>query len=90
MTLHTTSETAQKIKALKGKKQYKELLEMAMAMPSTKERYLIQANALLHLKKWKDLAETCEKGLDLVANEAEASDFYNLKGKALGKQGNYE
>lgn len=36
MTLHTNQETAQKIKALKGKKQYKELLELAYAMPSTK------------------------------------------------------
>ena len=55
MVLQTNQETANKIKAMKGKKQYKELLEMALAMPSTKERYLIQANAYLHLKKWKNL-----------------------------------
>lgn len=36
MTLHTNQETAQKIKALKAKKQYKELLDLAMAMPSTR------------------------------------------------------
>ncbi len=59
-------------------------------MPSTKDRYLVQANALLHLKRWKDLAEACDKGLDLVTNESEASDFFNLKGKAVGKLGNYE
>ena len=56
MTFHTNQETADKIKTLKNKKQYKELLELAHTMPSTKERYLIQANALLHLKKWKELA----------------------------------
>jgi|JI6StandDraft_1071083.scaffolds.fasta_scaffold187198_1 hypothetical protein len=90
MTLHTNQETAQKIRALKGKKQYKELLEMANAMPSTKDRYLLMANALLHLKKWKELSEACDKGLDLVSSESEASDFFNLKGKAVGKMGNYE
>jgi tetratricopeptide (TPR) repeat protein len=89
MTFQTSQETAEKIKALKGKKNYKELLEMALAMPSTKERYFIQANAYLHLKKWKELAETCDKGLDL-AGEREASDFFNLKGKAVGKLGNFE
>ena len=36
-------------------------------MPSTKERYLIQANALLHLKKWKELDEACDKGLDFAS-----------------------
>jgi len=37
-------------------------------MPSTKERYLIQANAYLHLKKWKELAESCDKGLELAGD----------------------
>lgn len=32
----TNQETAGKIKNLKGKKQYKELLELAQGMPSTK------------------------------------------------------
>ena len=64
--LQTSQENAQKIKSMKGKKQYKDLLELALGMPSTKERYLIQANAYLHLKKWKELADTCDKGLDLA------------------------
>ena len=67
VVLETNVETAGKIKAYKGKKQYKELLELALAMPSTKERYLIQANALLHLKKWKELDEACDKGLDFAS-----------------------
>lgn len=54
-------------------------------MPSTKQKYLLLSNAYLHLKKWKELAETCDKGLDLC-DDNEASDFFNLKGKALGKQ----
>jgi tetratricopeptide (TPR) repeat protein len=41
----------------------------------------MQANALMHLKKWKELDECCDRGLDLE----EISDFYNMKGKALGK-----
>ena len=89
LTLQTNQETAQKIKAFRSKKQYKELLDLALSMPSTKERYLIQANAYLHLKKWKELADTCDKGLEL-AGDREASDFYNLKGKAMGKLGDFE
>lgn len=89
MILKTNSETAQKIKALKAKKQYKELLAFAESMPNTKEKYMIQANALLHLKRWRELAETCDKGLDL-SEEADSSDFLNLKGKAVGKQGNFQ
>jgi len=68
LTLQTNQETAQKIKAFKGKKQYKELLDLALSMPSTKERYHIQANAYLHLKKWKELAESCDKGLELAGD----------------------
>jgi hypothetical protein len=56
MIFKTNQETAQKIKALKGKKQYKELLEFAGTMPNTKEKYLLQANACLHLKRWKELS----------------------------------
>jgi tetratricopeptide (TPR) repeat protein len=58
-------------------------------MPNTKDKYLIQANALLHLKRWRELAEVCDKGLDL-ADDGDSSDFLNLKGKAVGKQGNFE
>lgn len=36
MMLKTNQETAQKIKQFKTKKQYKEMLELALAMPSTK------------------------------------------------------
>lgn len=36
MMLKTNQETAHKIKAFKSKKQYKELLELGLAMPSTK------------------------------------------------------
>lgn len=58
-------------------------------MPNTKEKYLIQANAFLHLKKWMELADTCDRGLDL-ADDEDSSDFLNLKGKAMGKLGNFE
>ncbi len=53
MVFKTNQETADKIKVFKGKKQYKEMYDMAQAMPNTKEKYLLLANALLHLKKWK-------------------------------------
>lgn len=43
-----------KIKVLKGKKQYEELLEYTDTLPSNKDRYLLRANALMHLKRWKD------------------------------------
>jgi tetratricopeptide (TPR) repeat protein len=89
MVLKTSSETAQKIKVLKSKKQYKEMLELANSMPSTKEKYLIQSNAFLHLKRWKELSEACDRGLDL-ADENDSSDFLNLKGKAVGKLGDFE
>lgn len=36
MVLKTSQENAQKIKILKGKKQYKELLDLANTMPATK------------------------------------------------------
>ncbi len=89
MVLKTTQETAQKIKVFKAKKQYKELLDLAASMPNTKEKYLLQANACLHLKRWKELSDTCDRGLDL-ADDTESSDFLNLKGKAVGKLGNFE
>jgi len=89
MMLKTNAETAQKVKQFKTKKQYKEMLDLALAMPSTKDKYLLLSNAYLHLKKWKELAEACDKGLDLC-DENEASDFLNLKGKSLGKLGNFE
>lgn len=89
MILKTNQETAQKIKAFKAKKQYKDLLSLADSMPNTKEKYLLQANALLHLKRWKELAQTCDKGLDLSGDD-DSSDFLNLKGKAMGKMGNFE
>lgn len=41
------------------------------------------------MKKWKELSDTCDKGLDL-AEDKESSDFLNLKGKAVGKLGNFE
>jgi hypothetical protein len=46
----------------------------------------LKASALLNLRQWKELAETCEKGLDLE----EVSDLYNLKGKAVGKLGDFK
>lgn len=88
MVLKTSQEHGQKIKVLKAKKQYRELLDLANSMPNNKEKYMIQANALLHLKRWRELAESCDKGLDL-AEEEDSSDFLNLKGKAMGKQGNF-
>jgi tetratricopeptide (TPR) repeat protein len=74
---------------LKANKQYKELLELAKTMPNTKDKYLVQAHACLHLKKWKDLSDACDYGLDL-SEERDSSDFFNLKGRAVGKLGNYE
>lgn len=42
-----------KIKAMKTKKQYKELLDFANAMPANKDKYLLKSNALMHLKRWE-------------------------------------
>ena len=36
MKIKTTEENGQKIKLYKGKKQYKELLDLAASMPNTK------------------------------------------------------
>lgn len=44
-----------KIKVLKSKKQYNELLEYANALPPNRDKYLLKSNALMHLKKWKEL-----------------------------------
>lgn len=55
-------------------------------MPNTKEKYYIKANAELHLKMWKELANTCSKGILIE----EDPDFFNLKGKAVGKLGNFQ
>jgi hypothetical protein len=57
-------------------------------MPNNMEKYLLKANCCLHLRKWKELAETCDKGLDIASDE-ESADFLNLKGRALGKLGDY-
>jgi hypothetical protein len=46
---------------------------------------MLKASALLNLRQWKELADTCDKGLDLE----EVSDLYNLKGKAVGKLGDF-
>lgn len=70
---------------MKANKNYNDIYELTQTMPNTKEKYLMQANALMHLKKWKELSECCDRGLELD----EVSDFYNLKGKALGKMEQY-
>jgi hypothetical protein len=66
VVFQTTQENAQKIKVYKNKRQYKELAELANSMPNTREKYLLLSNALLHLKKWKELEEACDRGLDLA------------------------
>jgi len=57
-------------------------------MPSNREKYLLKANCCLHLRKWKELADACDSGLD-IANEGESADFLNLKGRAVGKLGDF-
>lgn len=37
---------------MKAKKQYVELLEYATNLPPNKDKYMLKANALMHLKKW--------------------------------------
>jgi hypothetical protein len=37
----------------------------------------------MNLKRWKEAIEACDRGLDLE----EESEFYNIKGRALGKMG---
>jgi hypothetical protein len=81
----TTAEIAGQLKIFKAKKQYKDILEIANSMPNNKEKYLLKCNALLHLKKWQELSDTCDKAISLD----DISDFYNLKGKAVGKLGNF-
>lgn len=56
MHLQASEETALRIRQLRGKKQYQELLELALTLPSTNNRFLLQANAYLNLKRWKELA----------------------------------
>ena len=75
-----------KIKTLKSKKQYSELLEYANNLPPNKDKYLLKANTLMHLKKWKELIECCDKGLE----EDDESEFFNMKGRAHGKLGNMQ
>jgi hypothetical protein len=41
------------MKTLKATKNYNEIYELTLTMPNNKEKYLMQANALMHLKKWK-------------------------------------
>ena len=52
-----------KIRQFKAKKQYAELLEYANNLPPNRDKYLLKANALMHLRKWKELVECCDKGL---------------------------
>lgn len=54
----------EKIKQLKSKKQYNELLEYANSLPPNRDKYILKANALMYLKKWKELIECCDKGLE--------------------------
>ena len=75
-----------KIKLMKSKKQYNQLLEYANSLPPNRDKYLLKATALMHLKKWKELIECCDKGLE----EDDESEFYNMKGRAYGKIGNME
>jgi hypothetical protein len=42
------------------------MLALANSMPNTKEKYMLQSNAYLHLKKWTELADSCDRGLDLA------------------------
>lgn len=72
-----------KIKVLKAKKQYNELLEYTDSLPSNKDRYLLRAYALMHMKKWEEVCKCCDLGLEVE----EDSEFYNMKGRAMGKMG---
>ena len=47
------------------------------------QKYLIACDALLQMRKWKELVEYCDQGLKIEKN----SQFYHHKGKALGKMG---
>ncbi len=51
--IKTTNEIATKIKVFKASKRYDEIYELTVTMPNTKEKFLMQANALMHLKRWK-------------------------------------
>lgn len=67
---------------------YKEVLIKCNSMSQSKQKYAIMAVAYLGLREWKNLVESCDKGLEFDINE---SDFYGLKAKAMGKLGkNYE
>ena len=54
-----------KIKLMKAKKQYAELLDYSNTLPPNKDHYLLKANALTHLKKWKEASECCDRGLEV-------------------------
>lgn len=47
------------------------------------QKYLFACDALLQMKRWKQLVQFCDKGLKIK----EESEFYHHKGKALGKLG---
>jgi hypothetical protein len=40
----------------------------------------------MHLELWNDVIECCDNGLRI----GEDSEFYNIKGRAEGRMGNYE
>lgn len=40
----------------------------------------------MHLRKWKELIECCDRGLE----SDDDSEFYNMKGRAQGKLGNMQ
>lgn len=78
-----TDDKQSKIKVLKAKRQYNEILEYTDSLPSNKDRYLLRAYALMHLKKWEEVCKCCDLGLEVE----EDSEFYNMKGRAMGKMG---
>ena len=82
-----SGEQVQQIAQLKGAKKYKEMLDVSLGLPATKDSLMLRASALLHLREWNKLIECCNSGIALDENE---SEFYNLKGKAVGKLGNQE
>ena len=87
VVFHGETTTVSKIAELKVKKKYKELLALSYDLPNNPDTYLLRATTLLHLKEWSKLIDCCNNGILLKEDE---SEFYNLKGKALGKLGNQE
>lgn len=53
---------------LKQNKKYDEIIAISYELPVSQQSIMLRAHALLQLRRWNQLMECCEKGIEVDPN----------------------